>query len=284
MPKTKIPTYDTLLNPVIQALKELGGSGTIEEVNLKTTEIANLSEDQLEVLHDKVKSSQTEVEYRLAWARTYLKKYGILENSTRGVWALTQNGRKVEQVNEKEVVDFVRGQLKSSKKSSTDTDHEEIDLEMSWRDELLQTLLQMDASAFERLIQRVLRESGFIQVEVTGQSGDGGIDGKGIMRLGGLLSFHVIFQCKRYRGTVTPNQIRDFRGAMVGRADKGLFITTGNFTKEATREATRDGAPAIDLIDGEQLIEKLKDLGLGVKIEKVEEEKIIVDADWILSI
>ena len=284
MPKTKIPTYDTLMNPVIQALKELGGSGTIEEVNLKATEIANLSEDQLEVLHDKEKSSQTEVEYRLAWARTYLKKYGILENSTRGVWALTQKGRKVEQVNEKEVVDFVRGQLKRSKQSSVETDHEEIDLEMSWRDELLQTLLQMEASAFERLIQRVLRESGFIQVEVTGQSGDGGIDGKGIMRLGGLLSFHVIFQCKRYRGTVTPNQIRDFRGAMVGRADKGLFITTGNFTKEATREATRDGAPAIDLIDGEQLIEKLKDLGLGVKIEKVEEEKITIDVDWILSI
>lgn len=142
----------------------------------------------------------------------------------------------------------------------------------------------MEPSAFERLVQRLLRESGFIQVEVTGQSGDGGIDGKGIMRLGGLLSFHVIFQCKRYRGPVTVSQVRDFRGAMVGRADKGLLITTGNFTKDATREATRDGAPAIDLIDGDQLIDKLKELGLGVKTEKVEIEKVTVDRDWILSI
>ena len=71
---------------------------------------------------------------------------------------------------------------------------------------------------------------------------------------------------------------------MVGRADKGLLITTGNFTKEAAREATRDGAPAIDLIDGDQLIDKLKELGLGVKTEKIEVEKITVDRDWILSI
>ena len=141
----------------------------------------------------------------------------------------------------------------------------------------------MEPSAFERLVQRLLRESGFIQVEVTGRSGDGGIDGKGIMRLGGLLSFHVIFQCKRYRGSVAPSQVRDFRGAMVGRADKGLLITTGNFTKEAEREATRDGAPAIDLINGDQLIDKLKELGLGVKTEMIEVEKITVDRDWILS-
>jgi len=291
MPQIKVPTYDTVMNPVIQALKGLGGSGTIEEVNSKATEILGLTDEQLEVLHDEGKSSQTEIEYRLAWARTYLKKFGILENSTRGVWALTPKGRNIDRVNEKEVVQFVRDQLKLTKeldkltKEITDEiDLEETDLEESWRDKLLQTILQMDASAFERLIQRVLRESGFIQVEVTGQSGDGGIDGKGIMRLSGLLSFHVIFQCKRYRGSVTPNHIRDFRGAMVGRADKGLFITTGNFTKEATREATRDGAPAIDLIDGEQLLEKLKELGLGVKTEKMEVEKVTVDTDWFLSI
>jgi len=291
MPQIKVPTYDTAMNPVIQALKRLGGSGTIEEVNSKATEILGLTDEQLAVLHDEEKSSQTEIGYRLAWTRTYLKKFGILENSMRGVWALTPKGRNIDRVNEKEVVQFVRDHLKLNKeflkltKEITDKiDLAETDLEEPWRDKLLQTILQMDASAFERLIQRVLRESGFIQVEVTGQSGDGGIDGKGIMRLSGLLSFHVIFQCKRYRGSVTPNHIRDFRGAMVGRADKGLFITTGNFTKEATREATRDGAPAIDLIDGEQLLEKLKELGLGVKTEKMEVEKVTVDTDWFLSI
>jgi restriction system protein len=121
-------------------------------------------------------------------------------------------------------------------------------------------------------------------VEVTGRSGDGGIDGKGIMRLSGLLSFHVIFQCKRYSGSVGASQVRDFRGAMIGRADKGLLVTTGNFTKDAVREATRDGAPAIDLIDGDQLIDKLKELELGVKTERVEVEQVTVDRNWLLSL
>lgn len=130
----------------------------------------------------------------------------------------------------------------------------------------------------------MLRESGFIQVEVTGRSGDGGIDGKGIVRLGGLLGFHVIFQCKKWQGSVSAGEIRDFRGAMVGRADKGLFITTGTFTKDAVREATRDGAPPIDLIDGEQFLDKLKELSLGVTVQKVEVEEITVNLDWFTSL
>jgi len=284
MTEVQVPTFDTFMNPVIQALKSLGGSGTIEELNDKTSEIAGLSDEQLEVLHNPEKGGQTEVEYRLAWTRTYLKKYGVLENSSRGVWALTPQGRQLERVNPRAVKRFVREQMKAARVASVEEGFEEADEETTWREKLLDTLLEMESSAFERLVQRLLRESGFIQVEVTGRSGDGGIDGKGIMRLGGLLSFHVIFQCKRYRGSVTVSQVRDFRGAMVGRADKGLLITTGNFTKDATREATRDGAPAIDLIDGDLLIDKLKELGLGVRTEKVEIEKIIVDRDWILSV
>lgn len=280
-----VPTFDKLMNPVIQALKQLGGSGTIEEINNRATEIAHLTDEQLEVPHDPERGSQTEVEYRLAWARTYLKKYGVLENSSRGVWALTPKGRQLDQVNPKIVRRTVQNNQKQAKIPHPDvTELDESDTEMTWRDELLVTLLKMEPSAFERLVQRLLRESGFIQVEVTGQSGDGGIDGKGIMRLGGLLSFHVIFQCKRYQGTVSVSQVRDFRGAMVGRADKGLLITTGNFTKDAVREATRDGAPAIDLIDGDLLIDKLKELSLGVKTEKIEVEKVTVDESWLLSI
>jgi restriction system protein len=174
--------------------------------------------------------------------------------------------------------------LREARAASAEAEIDETEQGPTWRDEILDALLEMEPSAFERLVQRLLRESGFIQVEVTGRSGDGGIDGKGIMRLGGLLSFHVIFQCKRYRGSVAVSQVRDFRGAMVGRADKGLLITTGNFTKEAAKEATRDGAPAKDLIDGDQLIDKLKELGLGVKTKRIEVEKITVDRDWILSI
>jgi restriction system protein len=286
MAQVNVPTFDKFMNPAIQALKQLGGSGTIEEINSTVSEIAKLSDEQLEVLHDPEKGSQTEVEYRLAWARTYLKKYGVLENSSRGVWALTPKGRQLDQVNPQAVRRFVQNQKKKSKPVVVEEDElvDETDVETSWRDELLATLLKMEPSAFERLVQRLLRESGFIQVEVTGQSGDGGIDGKGIMRLGGLLSFHVIFQCKRYQGAVSVSQVRDFRGAMVGRADKGLLITTGNFTKDAVREATRDGAPAIDLIDGDLLLDKLKELGLGITTEKIEVEKVTVDEEWLLSI
>jgi restriction system protein len=137
---------------------------------------------------------------------------------------------------------------------------------------------KLSPEAFERLIQRVLREKGFSQVEITGKSGDGGIDGKGIAKINGILSFHIIFQCKRYKDKVSAGAIRDFRGAMVGRTDKGLFITTGTFTRDAVREATRDGAPTIDLMDGEKLAEKLKELKLGVDIEL--REHVVINEKW----
>ncbi|MBZ0318521.1 MAG: restriction endonuclease [Anaerolineae bacterium] len=283
MSKIEIPPYDAFMNPIIHALQTLGGSGTIEEINNKVYEIYNLSNEQLEALHDAEKGSQTEVEYRLAWARTYLKKYGVLENSSRGVWALTAKGSQIDEVNPQHVKKFVR-ELREENVPITATANDNVEEENTWKTELLGAVLAMHPSAFERLIQRLLRESGFIQVEVTGRSGDGGIDGKGIMRLGGLLSFHVIFQCKRYQGSVSSGQVRDFRGAMVGRADKGLLITTGNFTKDAIKEATRDGAPAIDLVDGDQLVDKLKELSLGVKTQRIEYEQITIDRDWFQSI
>ena len=152
--------------------------------------------------------------------------------------------------------------------------------ELPWQDRLLECLLKMTPAAFERLCQRILRESGFIKVEVTGRSGDGGIDGIGVLRLN-LLSFHVFFQCKRWKGSVGASVIRDFRGAMVGRADKGLVMTTGTFSTDARREATRDGAPAIDLVDGETLCELLKGLKIGVSIRKV--EHVLVEQNVFLE-
>lgn len=282
MSKNSLPTYDAMMNPLLRAMKELGGSGTIEEINNKVAEFLGLHDKQLDIMHDSKRGGQTEFEYRLAWTRTYLKRYGILENSSRGVWALTPEGRNLTEVNEKEIVRVVREQLRAERFETNEVDEESNTL--TWQEELLETLIKMEPSAFERLTQRFLRESGFIQVEVTGRSGDGGIDGRGIMRLGGLLSFHVIFQCKRWQGAVGAGQVRDFRGAMVGRADKGLLVTTGTFTKDAVREATRDGAPAIDLIDGDQLVEKLRELTLGVKTEKVEIEKVSVDKEWFNSL
>jgi restriction system protein len=279
-----------MMNPLLSALHDLGGSGSISEINEATAAKLGISDDVAEILHNPEKSNQTEVEYRLAWARTYLKKFGILDNSGRGVWVIQPDKRHIMRVDPEEVVRFVREQTRREREERNASEGDETiedqpEEAKTWRTELYQVLTQeLSPDGFERLAKRLLRESGFIQVEVTGRSGDGGIDGKGIIRVGGLLSFHVIFQCKRYQGAVTAPHIRDFRGAMVGRADKGLFITTGHFTRDAAREATRDGASPIDLIDGDLLADKLKELGLGLRIEKEVVERVHIDADWFRAI
>ena len=275
--------FDDVMNPVIQALKQLGGSGTNEEINNKVAEIAGIPSPELEVLHNPNKGGMTEIEYRLMWTRTYLKKYGVIDNSARGVWALTAKGNQVDRVNEKDVVRLGREQLNKDKEIEA-VSEDQPDRDVKWQEELLGTILELPPSTFERLVQRLLRESGFIQVEVTGRTGDGGVDGNGVLRLGGFLGFRVVFQAKRWKGAVGASQVRDFRGAMVGRADKGLLITTGTFTKEAIREANREGAPAIDLVDGDQLVEKLKQLSLGVQTRKIEIEQITINHDWFQSL
>lgn len=286
-----MPTFDSLMNPLLKALMQLGGSGSIDEIYEKVAELEGIDEEILSVPHNLEKSSQTEVAYRLAWARTYLKKYGFLENSSRGIWTLTQKAKEEKEITPSKVLKYVRDLDKKEPNQKKKKDSEDIELndnEMpeeakAWREELHHVLTQeISPDAFERLTQRLLRESGFVQVEVTGKTGDGGIDGKGIARINGLMSFHVIFQCKKYQGSVSAGAIRDFRGAMVGRADKGLFITTGTFTPAAIKEATRDGAPPVDLVDGENLAEKLKELRLGVKTEMI--EKVSLDKQWFLNL
>ncbi|HMR17678.1 MAG TPA: restriction endonuclease [Sphingobacterium sp.] len=283
-----VPTFDKMLIPTLQALKSLGGSGSIEEINEHVYEILNFDDETLAIPH-KENDSRSKVDYRLAWARTYLKKYGLIENSSRGVWALIDNDISISGLQANKIVRFVREKAsKASKlkikdtKQKTETVDEEINNQLGWKEELIAILLEITPSAFERLCQRVLRESGFTQVEVTGKSGDGGIDGKGIAKINGFLSFHVFFQCKRYKTSVGSSDIRDFRGAMQGRADKGLFITTSSFTREAIKEATRDGAPPIDLIDGNLFCEKLKEFSLGVKTEIIEE--VSITCEWFEKI
>lgn len=285
----QVPTFDQLMVPLFRSLKSLGGSASIAEIDEKVGALLQLPESILELPHNPEKSNQTEFQYRLAWARTYLKQYGLIENSSRGVWVIAPDKRDVESFDPQDVVRDVRERHRLARESRQDDEPEvadDVDVpeeSESWRERLHKLLTEeMDASAFERLVQRLLRESGFLHVEVTGRSGDGGIDGKGIVRVSGLLSFHVIFQCKKYAGSVSASHVRDFRGAMVGRADKGLLITTGTFTRDAIREATRDGAPPLDLIDGEQLADMLKKLRLGISTEVV--EKVTIDDQWYRSI
>lgn len=290
---TQIPPQKEFFNPALKALRNLGGSGTIQEIDDEVAEIMNLTDEQLERLHNPDKSSKTEVEYRMGWARTYLKGVGLLDNPQRGVWILTEKGRNTERVDPDGVVRTVHQMIKeerarkqsdsSSQPEAVDDslpDTEDADNASKWREELYGVLLEMDPSAFERLFQRVLRQDGFYQVDVTERTGDGGIDVSGRIRIGGFLSFRVLVQCKRYKGSVGAEIVQKFRGAMTGRTDQGIIVTTGHFTQAAKREATRDGVPEIDLIDGEQLIDKLKELSLGVKTKEVVVEQVIIDREW----
>ena len=276
------PTYDQLIEPIFKAIHALGGSASIEELEEKVADMLQLTDEQLSEIH---KNSQTKFSYRLAWARTYLKKFGVITNSSRGVWALTSEGQRRTSVSKKEVTHYVKKMMSEVKTDDTATEIEpEETKEIQWQDHVLDVIKSISPDAFERLCQRLLRESGFTSVEVTGKVGDGGIDGRGIVRLGGLLSFYVFFQCKRYQGAVSSSTVRDFRGAMAGRADKGLLITTGTFTSSAKKEAQRDGAQPIDLIDGDDLVKKLKELEMGICVKQKVIEKIVIDEAYFNNI
>jgi len=273
-----VPAFDELFNPLLKALNNLGGSASISEQETEVAKILNLSEREVSEIH---RGNTTKLSYRLAWARNYLKRYGILANSQRGIWSLTTDGLNAKLVDKEEVKRSVRAQDSDNRaKKETTEQLEDEEVIKSWEDDLLEIIKKIKPDAFERLCQRLLRESGFIQVEITGRSGDGGVDGKGVVRIGGILSFHVVFQCKRYKGSVPPSVVRDFRGAFVGRADKGLIITTGIFTRDARIEAQRDGTTPIDLIDGEDLIEKLKQLGIGVEVKEKIVEEVVIQRDY----
>ncbi len=273
-----MPTYDKMMWPTILALKEMGGSATNQELLEKVMEIMKIPEHIQSLPHGK--GPNTEVDYRLAWARTYLGKVKALTNSERGVWALTQYGRNLTEQDVNGIPSIVRERSRKERttqvKEKKDECGEELSAKDNWKESLLSMIKKMTPDAFERLAQLILRESGFIKVDVTGRSGDGGIDGIGVLKIK-LVTFQVLFQCKRYKGTVSASAIRDFRGAMQGRTDKGLFITTGRFTPDAKKEAARDGAPTIDLIDGELLCDLLKELKIGVETKMVEEVEIKPD-------
>jgi len=272
--------YD-LFNPTLRALHKLGGSGSVAEIEDFVIEELKLTEEETNDIH---RGTTTKLNYRLRWARNYLKNYGLIINSERGVWALNSKGLKTSKVDPKELMKKVKEVHRltlisaSSSEEETELVNNSEETELNWKEELLGQIKNIHASSFERLCQRFLRELGFNNVEVTGKPNDGGIDGRGILRLGGVLSFHVAFQAKRYKDSVGPDVIRDFRGSMSVNVDKGLVITTGRFTREARKEAQRDGAIPIDLIDGDELVEKLKELKLFVNIEMV--ERVTIVNDW----
>ena len=283
----------------LRVLIDLGGSASIDELDRSVIQAAGWSDEQQEQLHGD--GPQTEIKYRLAWARTYLKMMRYVDNSSRGVWAATEAGRvashediprawaaavSARQGRRKDKSTGPANTALSPADATASVDNDpppEDDPDAGWQDALLETMLSLSPAAFEQLARRLLLEAGFLRATVTGRSGDGGIDGLGVYQLS-LLSFPVFFQCKRYRGSVGASAVRDFRGAMAGRGDKGLFITTGNFTADARSEASRDGAPPIDLIDGQRLCALLKQYELGVRTTTRQVEDVSVDREFWASL
>lgn len=271
--KTNMPSYADFIWPVVTSFKKLGGSADKQQLLEKVAEVMALTDDVIEQPHKN--GPQSEVAYRVAWVQTWLKHDGILENPKRGVWILTPRGREVDQTTA-EAVSPNKKRPTANKPKIVEIGDGDTPEELSeWQTSLLNTIKDMKPAAFERLAKRLLLELGFSKVLVTGGSGDGGIDAVGTVTVNSVLTFKVVVQCKRYRDTVGPNDLRSFRGAMQGRTDKALFITTGSFTRGALAEAMRDGVPEIDLISGEDLAVILKELNLGVKTEMVEKVSVV---------
>jgi restriction system protein len=268
--KAKGPEFIRFFKPILQILKLSGGSGTTSEVIDRAIELLQISESEQEVT---LRNGQSRIRNQVQWSRLYLVRAGYLESSRRGVWSLTEKGTQADLAtfDPYEVFQSVQKGLRVEKKKKKELEEPFIDERdessaeaADYKSELLALIKSLPPSGFERLCQRVLRESGFQEVAVTGRTGDGGIDGIGVLQVNPFVSFNVLFQCKRYQGSVTPSQVRDFRGAMAGRADKGIMMTTGTFTVEAKKEARRDGAAPIELVAGEDLVKLFEDLELGL--------------------
>lgn len=264
------PKFVKYFGPVIDALKSLGDSGTPAEVREIVTNKLNFTD---ETLNEQIKSGSSRFDNQVAWARFYLVKAGYIDASERGVWSLTDKGKNanIDSNSAYSIFREVQRQFKTENLSNmeeaiseTETPPDADAVPEDYRTKLLELIRALSPGGFERLCQRLLRESGFQQVEVTGRSGDGGLDGNGILQVNRLMSFRVFFQCKRYSNPITPSQVRDFRGAMMGRADKGIFITTSTYTSEARKEAIRDGVPPIELIDADKLLTMFEELNLGL--------------------
>lgn len=276
-PAVKGPRFVRYFGPVLEVLKALGGSGSPDEVRAAVAGRLAISETEQA---EQMGSGYSRFDNQVAWARFYLTRAGLLDASRRGIWSLTDKGRATSLTDGaalqmfKEIHKHFAAERKARQagageaellEDATPEAAEAAAGVLDHRQDLLTTIRELPAAGFERLCQRLLRESGFQHVTVTGRSGDGGLDGNGVLEINPFVSFRVLFQCKRYVGSVTPAQVRDFRGAMAGRADKGIILTTGTFTTDARREAVRDGVPPIELVDGEKLLDMFEKLELGLK-------------------
>ena len=267
--------------PVLDALRSLGGSGTPIEVSAWIAEEYNLSESQLS---ETIKSGALKFHNQVCWARQYLVWEEFIDSGIRGVWKLTPSGIK-KHITEEEAHDIFlkwveRNSAKRKEKSKKTTnnniaeniiDEEEIDddssIAIDYKEQVLKYLRTMPPKSFERFCLYLLRVNKFENLKLLGNSHDEGIDGSAVLRINPFVSFRVLFQAKRYKNgnNVCRSLIGDFRNAMIGRADKGIFITTSKFTQDAIKEANREGAPQVELVDSDQLIKMIENANIGLK-------------------
>ena len=283
MAKNKKAVFIKWIGPLLDALRDLGDSGKPREVSAKIASNLNLSD---KILDETLNSGGSKFHNQVAWARQYLVWEGLLDSSKHGTWKLTDKGKQISLTEEEAHKLFLKWlnihqkprKGKTEKKEITEEifigAQEEIspdDVEISDEINLIDILRSLSPSGFEKICRELLRESGFENVEVTGGSHDEGIDGYGTLELNPFVSFKVLFQCKRYKAknTVSRSQVGDFRNAMMGRAEKGIIITTSSFSNAAIREANREGATPVELVDGEKLVEMFERVELGVKKETI---------------
>lgn len=264
----KGPEFLKYIKPVLTTLQANGGAGNSSNVIEQIIESLGITEEELEKA---TSNGQSRIRNQIQWARFYLFKAGLIDNAQRGIWRLTNDGLE-KKLSDDDVYALFKGVQESVKKSPNvtpkklDQKFEDTATEDEEHSVGLITLIQnLPAAGFEKLCKRLLTEIGINDITITGGSGDQGIDGKGIVKLNDVVSLNIVFQCKRYKETVSPHHVRDFRGAMQGRGEKGLIITTGRFTKEAKNEASRDGVTPIELIDGDRLVELFEKHHLGLK-------------------
>ena len=271
----RVPLRAELFQPVFDVIKELGGSGSNTEILDGVIQKLQIPDEVADIPHGD-SSGRTELEYEIAWTKTYLSKYGVITNSSRGIWSVNPEFTETDLIDADAVIAAVRGKGKVDSEGKADkdrpddgdptNDYAEFPDELKpWRERLAEVIRTMDPFGFERLSKRLLRECGFTNVEVTSKTRDGGIDGTGKLRINGIFSFTVAFQCKRYSGTVPAGDVRDFRGSLSTDIEKGVMITTGIFSKAAREEACSAGKKQIDLMDGEEFITKLAEYEIGVK-------------------
>ncbi|MEZ5195297.1 MAG: restriction endonuclease [Bacteroidales bacterium] len=264
----KGPEFLKYVNPVLVTLQENGGAGNSSSVIDQVVERLDIPDG---VMEETTSTGQSRIRNQIQWARFYLFKAGLIDNSKRGTWTLTKDGLE-KNLSDDDVYKLFRGvqdRFKKTKKHKTNKNNDEFEDTLTEDEEhsgdLLSLIQSLSPSGFEKLSKRLLTEIGINDIEITGGSGDQGIDGKGVVKLNDVVSLNIVFQCKRYKETISPHHVRDFRGAMQGRGEKGLIISTGRFTKDAKNEANREGVTPIEIIDGERLVDLFEKYQLGLK-------------------